>query len=157
MSRFPLLLLALTITAGVALQGEPVAVANTPASSPLRIHLLDTRNETALPPLASDPFHGDIPAPAISEPQAQPALRAAAPGLPAFKILGKQEDENGWSVFLTLPERGALVWVVREGETFNEQYRVTRLAPPELLIQKLGSKSTRRYDIGPADSGKDEE
>ncbi len=156
MRRLPLLLLTLAITAAFALQGEPSAVANTPAASPLRINLLDTRNE-GLPTLTSDPFHGDIPAPAVSEPLSTPSVRSAAPSLPTFKILGKQEDESGWSVFLTLPERGALVWVVREGETFNEQYRVTRLAPPELLIQRLGSKTTRRYDIGKPDHGNDEE
>lgn len=76
----------------------------------------------------------------------------SAPSLPAFKILGKQEDEEGWSVFISTPDKSGQVWVVREGETFNEAFRISRLAPPILIIKNLRSQQSRTFNIG-----KDEE
>ena len=75
-----------------------------------------------------------------------------APALPAFQILGKQEDDEGWAVFISAPDKPGQVWVVREGESFNENFRVSKLAPPLLVIKSTRSSQSRTFNIG-----KDEE
>ena len=75
-----------------------------------------------------------------------------APSLPAFQILGKQEDDEGWAVFISTPDKPGQVWVVREGEAFNENFRVSKLAPPLLIIKSTRSSQSQTFNIG-----KDEE
>lgn len=75
-----------------------------------------------------------------------------APSLPAFQILGKQEDDEGWAVFISAPDKPGQVWVVREGEAFNENFRVSKLAPPVLVIKSTRSSQSQTFNIG-----KDEE
>ena len=75
-----------------------------------------------------------------------------APALPAFQILGKQEDDEGWAVFISTPDKPGQVWVVREGEAFNENFRVSKLAPPLLVIKSTRSSQSQTFNIG-----KDEE
>lgn len=74
------------------------------------------------------------------------------PSLPAFQILGKQEDDEGWAVFISAPDKPGQVWVVREGEAFNENFRVSKLAPPLLVIKSTRSSQSQTFNIG-----KDEE
>ena len=75
-----------------------------------------------------------------------------APALPAFQILGKQEDDEGWAVFISAPDKPGQVWVVREGEAFNENFRISKLAPPLLVIKSTRSSQSQTFNIG-----KDEE
>ena len=75
-----------------------------------------------------------------------------APALPAFQILGKQEDDEGWAVFISTPDKPGQVWVVREGEAFNENFRVSKLVPPLLVIKSTRSSQSQTFNIG-----KDEE
>ena len=74
------------------------------------------------------------------------------PSLPAFQILGKQEDDEGWAVFISAPDKPGQVWVVREGEAFNENFRVSKLVPPLLVIKSTRSSQSQTFNIG-----KDEE
>ena len=102
-----------------------------------------------------DPFASPAPA-AVPEVQTstvfvrQPAN--PAPTVPNFRILGKQEDDDGWAVFISAPDKPGEVWVVREGEAFNEHFRVSKLAPPLLIIKSTRSRQSRTFNIG-----KDEE
>ena len=75
-----------------------------------------------------------------------------APAQPALKVLGKQEDDEGWAVFISTSDKPGEVWVVREGETFNERFRISRLAPPTLVVKNLRSQQSQTFNIG-----KDEE
>jgi hypothetical protein len=83
---------------------------------------------------------------ALSVPTAPPATL-----IPALSVLGKQQDEQGWAVFIALSgtEGGkGQVWVVRQGETFDDRFRVSKLAPPVLIISGLRSRQTKTFDIG---------
>lgn len=103
------------------------------------------RDPFALPNQASLPT--DQPTAFIAPTQAN-----RAPALPAFQILGKQEDDEGWAVFISTPDKPGQVWVVREGEAFNENFRVSKLAPPLLVIKSTRSSQSQTFNIG-----KDEE
>jgi hypothetical protein len=81
-----------------------------------------------------------------------PVLANTAPPVPDFRILGKQEDDDGWAVFISDAEKPGEVWVVREGEAFNDNFRVSKLAPPLLIIKNTRSRQSRTFNIG-----KDEE
>lgn len=102
-----------------------------------------------------DPFASPNNAPLPSD---QPTAFSApiqanrTPSLPDFQILGKQEDDEGWAVFISAPDKPGQVWVVREGEAFNENFRVSKLAPPVLVIRSTRSSQSRTFNIG-----KDEE
>lgn len=102
-----------------------------------------------------DPFSSQ---PVVTPQSEQPPVLTAAvhsaraASLPAFRILGKQEDEAGWAVFIGAPDTSGQVWVVREGETFNDGFRVSKLAPPLLVIKSLRSQQSKTFNIG-----KDEE
>lgn len=122
------------------------------AIKPLRRNLSESAEVSSA---VRDPFsqptvvmtHSENPAvltPIARSPQAS--------SLPAFRILGKQEDEAGWAVFIGTPDASGQVWVVREGETFNDAFRVSKLAPPLLIIKSLRSQQSRTFNIG-----KDEE
>lgn len=141
-----LLLGLLAALALLAVDGDqPVAASPLPAT-PMIERLLPRE----LPDGAvRDPFFGAPPAPPPTE-SAAPVdrPRSTARAVPAFRILGKQEDDSGWSVFLTTPDGQGPVWVLRAGDTFNDHYRVSRLAPPELLIQRLDGPAVRRFDLG---------
>lgn len=90
---------------------------------------------------------------ALPEVPAAPASPAATPAaFGNFRVLGKQQDDEGWSVYLAAPGNLGQVWVVREGETFDENYRVSKLAPPLLVVRHTKSGRSKTFDIG-----KDEE
>ncbi len=102
-----------------------------------------------------DPFATPAPAAAPVEPASATLVRLPAnpaPSVPSFQIIGKQEDDDGWAVFISAPDKPGQVWVVREGEAFNEHFRVSKLAPPWLIINSTRSRQSRTFNIG-----KDEE
>ena len=103
-----------------------------------------------------DPFMiANQPAAATTEPPAitsLPPAPATTASFSTFILLGKQQDDEGWSVFIGAPGQSGQVWVVREGETFDENYRVSKLAPPVLVIKDNRSRKSKTFDIG-----KDEE
>jgi hypothetical protein len=76
--------------------------------------------------------------------QAQPA----APAFPDFRILGKQQDDEGWAVFIGEAGKLGQVWVVRQGESFDERFLVSKLAPPVLVIKSTRGRQSRTFDIG---------
>lgn len=102
-----------------------------------------------------DPFFGPEPAPmAAGEPSNGKSATSvpAVPAFPGFRIIGKQQDDDGWSVFIGEPGKQGQVWVVREGESFNEHFHVSKLSPPALIIKDTRSRKSKNFDIG-----KDEE
>lgn len=102
-----------------------------------------------------DPFSSQPVVTPLSEPPhvlTATVRSTPAASLPAFRILGKQEDEAGWAVFIGAPDSSGQVWVVREGETFNDGFRVSKLAPPLLVIKSLRNQQSKTFNIG-----KDEE
>lgn len=102
-----------------------------------------------------DPFFGAEPVPATASESSAGKLASAAPATPAFpgfRIIGKQQDDDGWSVFIGEPGKQGQVWVVREGESFNEHFHVSKLSPPALIIKDTRSRKSKNFDIG-----KDEE
>ena len=102
-----------------------------------------------------DPFFGPEPAPMAAgeiSPGKSATAAPAAPAFPGFRIIGKQQDDDGWSVFIGEPGNQGQVWVVREGESFNEHFHVSKLSPPALIIKDTRSRKSKNFDIG-----KDEE
>lgn len=160
--KTPILLLigaALLLTLVLGAE-KPVAAgiaADQPATtSGLSIQTLarKVRSTPAPPDNVRDPFMAPQP-PAAAMPEAVAAMPASPPAAPAFgnfRVLGKQQDNEGWSVFIAAPGNLGQVWVVREGETFNDNYRVSKLAPPLLIVRNTRSGSSKTFDIG-----KDEE
>jgi len=113
-----------------------------------------SRTTPALLDNVRDPFMAPPP-PAPAMPEAVAAMPASASAAPAFgnlRVLGKQEGDDGWSVFIAAPGNLGQVWVVREGESFNDNYRVSKLAPPLLIVKNTRNGSSKTFDIG-----KDEE
>lgn len=101
-----------------------------------------------------DPF-AEPPSIPVAQPEAPaaPVSPIAAPAsFGSFRVVGKQQDDEGWSVYLAAPGNLGQVWVVREGETFDENYRVSKLAPPLLIVRHTKSGRSKTFDIG-----KDEE
>lgn len=118
-----------------------------------RIHTLNRSGKGAdvpVPP-ARDPFYPSSQQPSASEQVAGfevPVVRSLPPSLPAFQILGKQEDDAGWAVFISVPDKPERVWVVRQGEIFSERYRISKLAPPLLIIKSMQTGQSKTFDIG---------
>ena len=152
-----LLLLALTLTLVFVIGADQPVGASTglpntveaPASTPIR-SLQRNKNEPANTGLAiRDPFFLPAPQPITSDaPNAFVVQAAAPPQPPVFQILGKQEDDEGWAVFLSAAEKPGAVWVVREGEDFNENFRVSKLQPPVLIIKNTRSRQSWTFNIG---------
>jgi hypothetical protein len=135
----------------------PSAVGPAEASRSQTIRSLQRTSKAPEPAMAAvrDPFFGPEPAPmAAGEPSSgKPATATpAVPAFPGFRIIGKQQDDDGWSVFIGEPGNQGQVWVVREGESFNEHFHVSKLSPPALIIKDTRSRKSKNYDIG-----KDEE
>lgn len=106
-------------------------------------------------PMVRDPFVGPERAPLTAGenlPGKSPTTVPSAPAFPAFRIVGKQQDDDGWSVFIGEPGKQGQVWVVRAGESFNEHFQVSKLSPPVLIIRDNRSRKSKNFDIG-----KDEE
>lgn len=148
--RLPWLLLALAATAALGALGEPNADVAVVASSqsPDRA----SRIRALLPRSAGSWQGGDPFAVAIAAPPApvaeSPAV-APAPSFPApvpWRVIGKQQDEDAsWTVFLA---RGEDTWVVREGDTLDDGFRVAAIKPPTLTLQHIKHQTRRTLDIG---------
>ena len=83
------------------------------------------------------------------DPPPKPVAAAppTAPPIP-YAYVGKQFDEQGWSVFLS---RGDEVRVVRAGAALDGQYRVDRIAPPQLVLSYLPLNQQQTINIGSAE------
>lgn len=153
-----LLLLALALTLVFVIDADqPVGASTgipdtleTRVIPPIRSLQRSTKNEPAdAGSIIRDPFFLPAPPPDTSEaPIALDVQAAAPPQLPVFQILGKQEDDAGWAVFVSSPDKPGEVWVVREGENFNENFRVSKLLPPVLIIKNTRSRQSRTFNIG---------
>ncbi len=86
--------------------------------------------------------------PPLSTPSAN--LRNEPP-FPELRILGKQEDETGWSVFISQPDKPDQLWVVREGELFDAHLRVIKIAPPRLIVKNTMTRQSRIFNLGKED------
>lgn len=150
----PLLLAALIALGGIYF-GKPLASANAPQAMPAfasaaPLHVLQRGLQSAAEPPRRDPFFGTTVGekPSLVSPLTSNSPPTASPGIPALRILGKQEDDSGWSVFISAPGPRGEVWVVRQGEVFGERFRVSKLQPPVLLISSLNGRQTKSFDIG---------
>ncbi|MFD0668900.1 hypothetical protein ACT80S_14365 [Ramlibacter sp. MAHUQ-53] len=76
-------------------------------------------------------------------PVAAPAAPAAPP-LP-FAFLGKKLEDGRWEVFVLRDER---TLVLREGEVVDGQWRVDRIAPPQLALTYLPLGQAQSLTIG---------
>jgi hypothetical protein len=148
--------IALAIVIGVA---RPVAagsgnftVVDSGNAAVIRVLQRPSRTEVATSAALRDPFFTQDRAPATATASPTIPPLPAPPAFPAYRILGKQQDEQGWSVFISSPGKQGQVWVVREGESFDENFRVSKLAPPVLILRSTRSRQSRTFDIG-----KDEE
>lgn len=152
-----LLLLALMLTLLFVVGAEQSVGASTglpntvetAATPPIR-SLQRNRNQSADAGLTiRDPFFLPAPQPSISDaPDAFVVAAAAPPKPPVFQVLGKQEDDEGWAVFISAPDKPGAVWVVREGEDFNENFRVSKLLPPVLIIKSTRSRQSWTFNVG---------
>ncbi len=152
-----LFLLALALTLVLVFGADQPVVASTgfsgvhetQTSLPIR-SLQRGRSDSAIASATiRDPFFlpGNLPA-ASDSPNAFVVPAAAPPKLPSFQVLGKQEDEQGWAVFISASDKPSQVWVVRAGETFNDNFRVSKLAPPVLIITSTRNRQSRTFNIG---------
>jgi hypothetical protein len=145
-SRLPWLLLALAATAALAALGEPDAAA--PAMPRATERAASIR---ALLPRSAGKWQGGDPfAVAVPAPPPLPVVAVtAAPSFPPpspWHVIGKQQDEDAsWTVFLA---RGEDTWVVREGDTLDDGYRVAAIKPPTLVLQHMKRNARRTIDIG---------
>lgn len=159
------LLLVLVLALGLAVFAgaeKPVVASNAfPASTEypglqnIQVLRRELQKGSEAPAAIRDPFALPLPVPPRNEnPPAlsTPVSHLATSSFPAFKVLGKQQDDQGWAVFISVSDRPEQVWVVREGETFNDTFRISKLAPPILIITRIRSPQGRTFDIG-----KDEE
>ena len=114
---------------------RPARIASMPGGAPVR-----------------DPFASENPPPVVAA-DLRPSLppvpaQVSAPAFPDFRVLGKQQDDEGWAVFIGEPGKLGQVWVVRQGESFNERFLVSKLAPPVLVIKSTRGRQSRTFDIG---------
>lgn len=152
------LLLAILLGGGRSVVAGTEAPATIDAGENLAIRSLQRTGRTArAEPVAMpqrDPFAGETPAAVSSEPQVfAPAFTQVpvAPAFPDFRVIGKQQDDTGWAVFIGEPGKQGQVWVVREGESFNDGFKVSKLAPPLLVIKRMRGRQSRTFDIGKDD------
>lgn len=107
-----------------------------------REQLIETPNEAELitRDLFADRSWTPAPSPVIAP---EPPL-PTAPALP-FTYLGKQLENNQWRVFLGLAEQ---IFVVSEGSTINDLYKVDAIAPPNLSLTYLPLGQSQSLSIG---------
>lgn len=150
LSRGTWLFLGLMATAAVAAFGDmpeshyPVVA---PAVHLPRIRSLVARRE--MPVVTGDPFAPALPvtAPAVMVPPAVPSEPVFQAALP-WRAIGKlQQEGEGWTVFLA---NGGATRVVRVGDTLDEAYRVTEIAPPKMALLHVRHKTRVTLDIGEA-------
>lgn len=80
-------------------------------------------------------------------PTAQAVAVVAAPSTPAlpFRYVGKQWDGQVWEVYAVSNDQ---TYVLREGTTLDDQYRVERIAPPHATLTYLPLGTTQTLLIG---------
>lgn len=78
-------------------------------------------------------------------PQALPVSRTA-PALP-FRVMGRYEDSGKSVVFLLQADQS---WVVREGDTFAETYKVERIASNAIHLRYLPLNEVQVLEMGVA-------
>lgn len=83
------------------------------------------------------------PAASVKPPPSPPPT---APPLP-FSFIGKKSQGGAWEVYLT---RGDLSYIVREGMTFADAYRVDNIQPPEMTLIYMPLEQTQVINIGVA-------
>lgn len=83
------------------------------------------------------------PPPPPSTTQAPPPPPMAPP-LP-FTFLGKKSEMGSWEVYLG---RGENTYIVREGTRFAENYRVERIAPPQMTLTYLPLEQSQSMSVG---------
>lgn len=71
----------------------------------------------------------------------------AAPSAPAlpFRYVGKQWDGQVWEVYAMSNDQ---TYVLREGATLDDQYRVERIDPPHASLTYLPLGTTQTLLIG---------
>lgn len=81
-------------------------------------------------------------------PAATPVAPAppVAPALP-FSYIGKRRADKGWEVFLS---KGDSTFIVREGQTFAETYRVESIQPPQMTLTYMPLSQTQTISVGEA-------
>ncbi|RIX49508.1 MAG: hypothetical protein D3M94_00405 [Rhodocyclales bacterium GT-UBC] len=112
-----------------------VRTTTTPGEAPIRDPFA---SENPLPAMALEQQAGSPPVP----------VQVSVPVFPDFRVLGKQQDDEGWAVFIGESGKQGQVWVVRQGESFNERFKVSKLAPPVLVIKSTRGRQSRTFDIG---------
>lgn len=163
MSKYVLLILTAALSLSLVLSAEEPVVEDTPTSQGFDlgrtapIHDLQPRRDAteALSIGVRDPFMiaaVNMPLENDAPDDSPPAAAPNIPAFPAFQVLGKQRDDKGWAVFMGEASGQGTVWVVRTGDSFDEHYRVAKLAPPVLVIRNSRNGKSKTYDIG-----KDEE
>ena len=75
--------------------------------------------------------------------EAEPAAPTAPP-LP-FTYLGKQLEDKQWRVFLGMADQ---TFVVGEGSTINDLYRIDSISPPNLSLTYLPLGQSQSLSIG---------
>lgn len=74
-----------------------------------------------------------------------PAFEAeAAPPLP-FQVLGKKREGDRWEIYLA---RDGQTFIVHQGSSIDDTYKVARIAPPTLSIVYVPLGQTQTLDIG---------
>jgi hypothetical protein len=73
-----------------------------------------------------------------------PAPPPTAPPL-LFAYLGKKIEANVWEVYLS---RGEQNFVLREGDTLENTYRIVKIAPPQMSLLYLPLNQTQTISIG---------
>lgn len=100
---------------------------------------------------ARAPARDLFPAQSWVQPQrplaAGPVAPPRAPPLP-FTFLGKRHDGQQWDVFLA---RGDYTFIVQEGSTIENTYRIESVKPPTLTMTYLPSAQAQTLSIGGAD------
>lgn len=98
-----------------------------------------TRRDLFAPPAAAAPPPTPIP---VLTPPVEPPSPATL-----FAVIGKKLEEGQWEVFLT---RGPLTLIVREGQVIDGEFRVDRIAPPEMILTQLSTGQPTTLGIGDA-------
>lgn len=94
---------------------------------------------------------GWSPIPPLNSPVVAPVV-ATSPSKPVappldFVYIGKSQTQDGWKVFLS---RGNQTFVVGEGDTVQDTYRIQAIQPPVLELLYLPLNEVQTISIGNA-------
>lgn len=91
-----------------------------------------------------DPFSARSWTPPPPPPVAGPAPAPMAPPLP-YTFLGKKQEGDAWEVYLGRAEQ---TFIAREGQVLEGNYRVDKVAPPQLHVTYLPLGEVQTLSIG---------